>query len=239
MSSLTLRYLPEIIEKAKDQDTDRQSVNGSAVAETNFVRAVLSYGSYDRYYFLWDLQESLEQGKVRLSEYPNPERAELVLLEDYDKLKAIDRMAMFIGDSQLSKLAHLRNARGRAIWPVTALTFTLSHTRSLPEIIQALLGDIYHYDSLICLSQAGKKVMENILSKVCESITQRLNVPLSVKPGLPVIPLGIEASVFHPRDKIAARSRFDIPADHTVFLYLGRFSVHFKMDLFPLILCFA
>jgi hypothetical protein len=73
-----------------------------------FVKAILQHGTYDRYYFLCVPLGKTHEAREQLARYPNYERAELVLLDEYWKLKHVDQMVIFDSDPKLHIQAGLR-----------------------------------------------------------------------------------------------------------------------------------
>jgi glycosyltransferase involved in cell wall biosynthesis len=235
---LTLRDIPIVLNENNDRKFTTPMF-GASIARADLVRALFLHGTYERYYFLVQTPAHMAEAEYRLSLYPNTERAELVLLEDYARLKHIDQMALLVGQASLHELAHLRRSQGRMTWPVCGITMSLSYTGAILRVLEVLLEGLYSHDSLICISHAGRKVVENMIRQVSNFMSEKFQVQISYPGQLPVIPLGVDAELFTPREQPRARSRFGIAPDATVFLYVGRFSTRFKMDLFPLVLAFA
>lgn len=238
MRFLTLREIPIILGE-NDNKKHPVPVFGASIARADLVKALFRYGTYDRYYFLLRSPAQLEEAKYRLSFYPDHQRAELILLDDYAKLRHLDQMALLAGQASLQELAHFRRCHGRATWPVTGITMTLSYNGAVVKVMETLLQELYSHDALICISHAGRRVVENMIQHVCDFLYRKFRVSVSYPGQLPVIPLGVDAELFKPREQLKARLRFSIPLDAIVLLYVGRFSTRFKMDLFPLILAFA
>jgi glycosyltransferase involved in cell wall biosynthesis len=234
MQSITLLSLPP-----SAGPSEKGIVWGADVVKSGFVKALLQHGTYDRYYFLCGASARLNEAKEQLARYPNHKRAELVLLDEYWKLKHVDQMVIFDSDPILHTQAGLRKFQGRASWPITGVTHSLSHHTYLPYAIQTILADIYEYDCLICTSHAGRRAVENILSGLCEYLEQKYRTPFLPKFQLPVIPLGIDVEQFQPGKKVDARRRCGLSEEHVIFLYVGRFSIDYKMDLFPLVMAFS
>jgi D-inositol-3-phosphate glycosyltransferase len=237
MKCLTITTMPGMEEATKDKDNN-VSVYGAAIAKTEMVRALLLHGSFDRYYFISDSLYSAGEVQDILSSYPNHEKVRVVLLDDFHQLREINRMVFFAGDASLSELAYLRASQGRSNWPVTGITHALSHARGINMALSSFFAGLQEYDCLVCTSHAGRQAVEKIIQRLADRLSSQIGVALKWKVKLPVIPLGIDASLYQPRDKQAARDRLMIPPGHTVFLYIGRFSAASKMDPFPLILSF-
>jgi glycosyltransferase involved in cell wall biosynthesis len=240
MPSLILPEIPQTQEHDKGESPSKRTIWGAGTARAGFVRALLQHGSYDRYYALCEDQISLNRARARLACFPNHERIELVSIDEYRKLRNVDQMILFCPDPFLHKLISLRKLQDRCDWPAIGLTHSLSPNQGVSIVLQWILGGFREHDCLVCTSDAGRKVMRNLLSHLCDELARRHRFSLVAHAlRLVVIPLGVDAAGFEPRNKSDARARCKLPADATVFLYLGRFSTAYKADLFPLILAFS
>jgi D-inositol-3-phosphate glycosyltransferase len=240
MPFITLLSIPPFTEDVKAQFPDKAQVYGARVANNGLVKAFLQHGNYDRYYFLCSKPQKAQEAKEDLARYPNQERAELVMLDEYEKLKCLDQMILFNPTPMLHSLAGMRKLHGRVNWPITGLTHTLSGNGGwLAYSLQGILGDIYEHDSLVCTSLAGRCVVERFIGSLCSYLERKYSASFFPKCRFQVIPLGIDADQFQPGDKIKARKYCQLPEDHMILLYVGRFCPHNKMDLFPLVLAFS
>jgi D-inositol-3-phosphate glycosyltransferase len=238
MPCVVLKDVPPLIETEKDRNADQVSVTGSAVAQAEIVKALLLYGTYDRYYFLCN-SLNLAEARSRLALYPNHQRAQFISSEEETGPSDVSEVVLFTGTSLLSELCHFRKMLAHPRWPVVGITHALSYLEGIPHAFLLLLEAFDSYDCMICTSNAGEKALQNIFRQLSSAIEDRLQLSLSFRGRLPVIPLGVDETVFCPRDQAEARRRLNIPLDSTVFLYLGRLSAAFKMDPFPLLLHFS
>jgi D-inositol-3-phosphate glycosyltransferase len=239
MFHVTLPSIPLPQESYKDQNPQRVSVSGAEVAKLGFLKALLRYSACERYYLVCETQRKVNEAKDRLACYPQQERIEPVLLDDYHRLRQIEEMILFHPDPALQPLVNLRAFKGRRTWPIVGLTHSMSGGPGFWFVFGALLEALYSYDCLVCTSEAGRKAGEGILANMNAASMRKYGKPLSSRLQLPVIPLGTDAEVFQPRDKVEARERCKLPQDRVLFLYLGRFSTQYKVDLFPLVLAYS
>jgi D-inositol-3-phosphate glycosyltransferase len=237
MNSLVFSSIPEIIEKEKDIRRDKVSLGGASVVQADLVQSLLTYGTYDNYYFLSSLNPV--DSKQRLSAYQNSERGQIISYGDLSRLKGIDRMIMLKGRMYIRELLDIRRFHGRSTWPVVGIIHALSYSGMLPHALVTYLENKRPYDSLICTSRVGRRVLEQMFSGFSKGLEERLGVPVAYQARLPVIPLGTDTETFRPRDQAEARRGLGIQPDATVFLYLGRISMIDKMDPFPLLLTFC
>jgi hypothetical protein len=219
MTFLTFRGVPRVIEEDKDRNAANISITGFDVAQADLVKAFLSYGTYDKYYFLLTTLEPIEDAKARLTLYPNHERAELIGADNLESIKEQDRMVLFTGSSLIAQLAHLRKVNGQTSWPVVGLTHALSYLAGIQHALLMLLDEFFAYDCLICTSKAGQRALHNVFHQLSSHLDNRLRIETSYNGRLPIILLGTDANHYCPRDKAEASSRLGVPADHTVFLY--------------------
>jgi D-inositol-3-phosphate glycosyltransferase len=234
MRSVTLLSVPPQIDSP-----EKGIVWGADIAKTGFVKALLSHGTSDRYYFLCDSPNKLHETQKQLAGYEHNDRAEVVLLRDYWKLRHIERMVVFNSDPMLHTQASFRRLYGQIRWPVTGVTHSLSHVTRLAHSIQTILSDVFEYDSLVCTSMAGRRAIQNLIASVSGYLERKYHVSFLPAFQLPIIPLGIDTREFHKADKLEARRRCGLPDDRIVFLYVGRFSTRYKADLFPLLLAYS
>lgn len=235
---LIIDEIPPLIEQEKDSQPNTP-VAGAAVAETELVKAFLSCGSCERYYFLGNPLLSAEESRSRLAQYPRSDKTEIVSADELAALSDLEGVALFSGSSFLQPLVQLRKVSGRADWPVVGVTHALSYLMGIPQAVFMLLDEMYDHDAVVCTSRAGRHALLNIFTQLGAFLNHRLDRAVSFAGQMPVIPLGVDLSRFQPRDKFEARARLGIPADSTVFLYFGRFSPADKADLFPLLLTFC
>jgi len=239
MKSLVFRDIPPKVEKFKDSDPGKVKLAGHNVAQAGIAQALLSHGTYDRYFFLRDTRATIVDARERLAQYNDRDRAEIIHFDDFPQPGAADQMVLFTSNETLPDLAHLRRVLVRPDIPCAGVVYSLSYSENITNALRMLLEDLYEYDALVCISHSGRRVIEGILQSHSDYITSRLGVSLPYRFRLPVIPLGIDTDLFRPRDKAEARLRLGIPDDYTVFLYLGRLSLADKMDPFPLVLTFC
>lgn len=239
MVQLTLCSLPPIVEENKESYANKVTILGAKVAGAEFVKALLTYGTYDRYYILWDTSDSVSVAQNRLEKYPNHERIQIIPVEHFANLRGVDKMLLFKGSPRIHDLAHFRRFQGKPYWPIIGVTHTLSYPEELIYNLTALFEELYAYDAIICTSRSGQAAIKNIFQHLSDQIKSRIGVALKFPGQFPVIPLGVDTNTYRPRDKSEARLTLNLPLDHTIFLYFGRFSTIDKMDFFPLFLGFT
>lgn len=135
-------------------------------------------------------------------------------------------------DNQFKQMICLREGLGDDI-PVTFTIHCTSYPEYLEEFFFMLLNyPLRSYDTLICTSKAVKKAIQNIFNTLEE------RTGLKFRGGLEVIPLGVDTTVFSPKPLKTYRNEFQIKDEEFVILWIGRFDLSQKADLFPLLLTF-
>ncbi len=228
---------PSFLEIIKDAQQS-VTVYGAHVATSELFMAVLRYGSYDSYLLLGDYTDVQEN--AMLAAFVKSKRLKIITLEELSTLALInDEVILHTYNPFLYRPTFLRAKFGKGFWPVTGVTYTLSYYINLHEFLLNLTGDIHENDCIVCISQAAQQTLSTIFEMLSERLLRALNVNRGFRGQLTVIPLGVDCNRFQPRDKGKMREELEIPQDKVVFLYVGRFSMSDKMDLFPLILAFA
>ncbi|MGF9759833.1 glycosyltransferase family 4 protein [Microvirga sp. 0TCS3.31] len=113
-----------------------------------------------------------------------------------------------------------------------------------PATVSSLLSPAIHrsmiqpWDAIICTSTASKAVIETLFARQEDHLSRRLGATRSVRPQLPVIPLGVDCEARAPRSerRDEARSSLGIGPDDFVVLFLGRLSFHAKANPTPMYL---
>ncbi len=221
------------------KDTQQSvTVYGAHVASSDLFTAFLQYGSYDSYWGLGDYAD-IQKSPV-LPEFVNSKRLKIITLDNFSTLAlANDEVIIHTYTPFLYAPTFLRAKFGRNFWPVTGVTYTISNYGILYEFFLNLTGDVHKNDCIVCISQAVQQALKAIFEMLSERLAKACNVDMRFKGQLNVIPLGVDCNRFQPRDKGKMREELAIPQDKVVFLYVGRFSMSDKMDLFPLLLAFA
>lgn len=121
---------------------------------------------------------------------------------------------------------------------------TVSHHGLLPSNLSRTFGldlltcDSRCYDAIVCTSNAARSIIQNTMRHTQELPALRHGTSPLFRGRLEVIPLGVDPSVYQPRDKRPLRERFGLPPDAVVVLWFGRFDFPGKTNLLPLLRVF-
>lgn len=144
------------------------------------------------------------------------------------------QLAVFhaVGISALLPTIRARNRFAPSL-PVTAIHHTISYPSEYETLLPLLLGGLDSRDTLICTSPAALGALEELFAILSA------RAPCEVlRPTLSYIPLGVDTSLYTPRDKSEARALLSLPQDAKLVLWIGRFSLGDKVDLLPLMQAF-
>ncbi len=144
--------------------------------------------------------------------------------------------SLFVPGPGLGDYARQRSAFGNGAWSLCGVTHTTSSAHAMDAIVELVTAPVQPWDALICTSAAVKDNVERVLQAEVDYLQQRLGITKLVLPQLPVVPLGIDTSVFAFDDaaKQASRSALGIAEDELVVLYVGRLSFHAKAHPFAM-----
>ena len=137
------------------------------------------------------------------------------------------------GDGILTN--RIRYHLSETVFPTITVQHGLSaHNLLYDRYTRILMSPHYATDSFVCTSEACKNALQNIFSQISERLASSLNVRLTFKGRLDVIPLCVDTETFKPRDKAKLRAGLRIPPNSCVLLYVGYLS-QVKADLLPLL----
>jgi glycosyltransferase involved in cell wall biosynthesis len=139
----------------------------------------------------------------------------------------------------LQFLSGVRRRAARSLFPIITTHHTLSHASELYWLfLPLLLADSYRCDSLVCTSKAARGSFLGILGATRERFRARYGLDLKYQGRVDVIPLGVDTTLFRPREKQSLRAKLGLQRDALIILCLGRISIVDKADLFPLLRVF-
>lgn len=225
---------------------------GRNVANHEFLKALLTHGTYQAYhFFLPDLQH-LEVFRQRLA-LLIPDQAlarrvhATVQVALGESLQDHDFTVFHQSDFTrlLPYLAPFRDKHARAPFPITGVTHSLNTSIMPLRYLQLGLADLKPYDAIVCTSRAGMQVVQKSFDQMAGRLWAQRGWRLNLNAQLAHIPLGIDDARFaftpsrqpvpgRPTQK-QARQALHLPLEGGLLLSLGRLSARTKMDLHPLI----
>ncbi|MFT5285936.1 MAG: D-inositol-3-phosphate glycosyltransferase [Planctomycetota bacterium] len=213
---------------------------GRMIANTAFIEALGKYSKFDRFRFY--IGEHADEATIqKLFGNSLADRIEIRnLLHLEQDFSAADFTAMHYGAhlDRFGDLTWLRDRYATKNIPITGQIHSLSYPRSLNDYMRFYLLPPRETDAILCSTESGKRVVENSLNELRESLRAKGTEMSALQCEMPVIPLGIDAKTLQGGDGAKLRSELDIPSQAFCALALARFSEFDKMDLFPLLLAF-
>lgn len=134
-------------------------------------------------------------------------------------------------------LVYLRNQYAKNKFPITGLIHSLNGMETNYHALKILVAPLASYDTIICSSKAGKKVVENVFDELAITMGKDTN-SLNYKGSYSIIPLGINENFLEKLDTSISRKQLSISQDSLVFLSLGRISPQTKYDPYPMLQTF-
>ncbi len=231
---------PLVLEKF----SDKRMIYGAWLASERFYKGILNYGTFNEYHFFINSSADAREFKDNLTSFcPEPDRVKVIKIDEMIPcLKKIEYTTFFTDNiPALTEITYLRSHYAKALFPIAAIMpSTISYPQMLrEEFFNNMLSDTQPFDSLICTSRAQLKAIQNLNRLVSGYFKRRRSRDIIRYNGrLDLLPMGIKASDYDKIDKFQARKKLNLPHNKIIILYLGRFSIHDKMDLEPLLVAF-
>ncbi|RHL47889.1 glycosyltransferase family 4 protein [Eubacterium ventriosum] len=214
-------------------------VYGYDVAANELIDSILMYSNSNKVTCFYEPEQYQESILLRKINKANRNRMDckLDMISEYDLLfgnvKNVDIQVLHNVDNQFVQLCGLREALGLNI-PITFTIHCASYPQYLDEyFLPMVISPLRPYDVFICTSEAVRDAVRKLLKKV-ESYTGR-----ECDLRLEIIPLGIRTDKFKQGNKTELRQKYGIDPNDFVILWLGRFEIEQKADLYPLLLVFS
>jgi len=148
--------------------------------------------------------------------------------------------AFHVPDPQINNWAWKRMPWGDAAFSIIGIIHTLCTVDVQEAIGQFHTSPLRHWDALICTSTAGKKAIENLLSRQEEWLKKQKKCTYFERPQMPIIPLGIHHEKWEPHPskeeaKAKARQLLGVGSDAKVILITGRIDMQTKFQPAPML----
>jgi glycosyltransferase involved in cell wall biosynthesis len=214
---------------------------GRLVANHDFIKALLRYGSFDQYVLAnpsagnhRDLIAAFDTWGL---DAPSRARVRGIPLVDLPGILARERFHVFhVGGwgAFMPGLHHLRVRHACHPWPITGMIFSIHGRDIFDYAVRLAHAELCPYDAVSCLSRDGRDAFAKLLDIAATVAGRRFAGRLEP------LPLGLDDDVVDTKgDREAARRRLKIAPEAVVLLVLGRITPSQKMDLAPLFKAFA
>jgi glycosyltransferase involved in cell wall biosynthesis len=214
---------------------------GRLVANHDFVKALLRYGTWDEYVFSGPSVSNLRAFEAAVEQWPLDEgRKRQVRCVAFPQLSDLLRRrahtAMHVGGWGyfMPGLHYLRGRLGCNHWPITGVTHSLHGRDVIDDAVRLSHAVMSPADAIFCTSRDGLEALKRLLQGASDIAGRRFEGRLLH------VPLGIDDGLFVAAgDGARARARLRIPDAAVVLLTLGRLTPSQKMDLGPWLRVFA
>jgi glycosyltransferase involved in cell wall biosynthesis len=214
---------------------------GRLVANYEFAKALLRYGTFDEYVFANTSRANLQAFAQTVQEWGLPaDRLSRVRYVGYLDLPALLRNQAFhvfhLGGwgAFMPGLHYIRSRYASNPWPITGVTHSLNGREVIDHAVRMSHARMAPYDAVFCTSLDGREALRRLLDGGSAIAGRRFDGQLEH------LPLGLDDDLIDARgNRERARARLRIAADAVVLLVLGRMTPFQKMDLGPLLRTFA
>lgn len=148
-----------------------------------------------------------------------------------------ERGLLYRPDSNIVVHARERLRLGAASYSLCGVTHTLSSHGPADSIAEMATGPVMPWDALVCTSTAARSFVDGVLSAQEDYLAWRFGQPLAtVRPQLPVIPLGVHCDDFaaDADDRAQARAGLGVGPDEVCALFAGRLTFNGKAHPFQM-----
>jgi glycosyltransferase involved in cell wall biosynthesis len=144
---------------------------------------------------------------------------------------------LFFSGPNLAKAATQRSFVGSRAYALTGVTHTTAGYWPMKSLANLASAPVHPWDALVCTSRAVATMVDQILRAEEARLAERLGATRFPRPLLPLIPLGVDAAHFTPREewRAAWRERLGIGAEEVAALYVGRLTRHGKAHPLPML----
>jgi glycosyltransferase involved in cell wall biosynthesis len=229
-SSPAIRFLPG------DFETTRQDLMGRLVANRSFLEGLIKYGGLEMLHAYTPQQACLGTTLEQLARDLNASMPFRVI-EGHQLDQLTEVGGLMLCDPNLVANARARSFVGARAYALTGLTHTTADFAAMGMIADLATAPVQPWDALICTSRAVAAMVKELLGVEEARLAERLGATRFARPLLPVIPLGIDAARFAPRQEWREtwRERLGIGAEEVATLYVGRLSRHGKAHPLPML----
>jgi alpha-maltose-1-phosphate synthase len=207
--------------------TQRTRLMGMQMANAGWLAAYLEHGAPGRIPI-----NARDQGTYEAFRAQFPTRRETRLIAHHDVAALSEPGCLILPTPELGAHAALRSAVAPGGFSLCGVTHSLSSPLVLDALRALLVAPVYAWDAVVCTSRAARAVVQSLLDSQAELLERRFGARAVHRPGLPLIPLGIDTARFDPPDRVDRRAAFRATHQLTdnafVVISLGRMNPHYK-----------
>jgi alpha-maltose-1-phosphate synthase len=228
-------FAPAILIFPRLFDTAGKELVGRLVANRSFLQGLIRHGglaTLHGYAPLAGTGEACEQ-LARCLGAAMP----VSIIKGFRLDQLADIGGLVVPDPNLNAFARHRSFVGHRAYFLMGLTHTLAEIPAIALLQELATAPVQPWDALVCTSRAALAMVHEILRVEEARLAERLGATGFPRPLLPVIPLGVDAASFAPREewRMAWRERLGIGTEEVAALYVGRLSQHVKAHPLPML----
>ncbi len=216
-------------------DTETYQLMGRRVAGKEFAKGIVDNLEQDEELnILVYSKTEKEQLKTILRPYLNKDNSLNIKtsIKDFN-LNEIENL--HIPGADIEKWSAIRENYNSNKFSITGIIYTLCSNKIINGFKDYIFGGLENWDALVCISSAGKEVVNRTIDFYHESFERKYNINISKqkRPQLYTIPLAVndityDKSLTRVEKRSTSRSKLGISEDAIVILFLGRLSFHAK-----------
>ena len=205
-----------------------QNPFGKDVANMELYQALAQYGAYDPLTVL--THGAVDAAKLDAAFKPNGGASRIAGGRITQQGLAEEAGALLRGFPKVSDMAWMRRRMvGDAAYSLLGLVHTLAPPAIRMDIAAHAIAPLHPWDALICTSPSVQSALTVMFDEYGEYLSTRFGGGKIVRPSLPLVPLGVEASRFaamadRPAQRASRRAAFGLGDDDILVLWVGRLS---------------
>lgn len=221
--------------EAECYSTSQPQLMGRNAAGEGFLRSFARHSGVDKFYcHCGDVMEFSKH----LTDLSGKEsiQVEDIPVSESHRLEEVG--CLYAPDPRMSEHAWRRRQSG-ADYSLCGVVHTTCSIPAMDAIIASMMAPCMPWDALVCPSTCVKATVDQLYGAQYEYIDRRFGAlcsKASVVPQTPIIPLGVDCSLYEHSDEHRKvwRERLGIKDEDFVFLNFGRLSYHAKSNPLPM-----
>src|SRR5689334_12869756 len=179
-------------------ETNRLDLRGRPVANRGFLQALIRYGGLEVLYGYTSRPAVTGAAFEQLAR----DLGATMPIHVVDRLEQLAEIGgLDIRDPSLAIAARQRSFVGPRAYALTGVTHTLSDAPTMTMIADIITAPVQPWHALVCTPRSTAAMVDGMLQAEEARLAERLGVTRFPRPLLPVIPLGIDAARFAPREE--------------------------------------
>jgi starch synthase len=227
---------PAILYEGGNYEVARAAPMGAHMASQELLRGLIKYGQLET------LHGYMGSRHVKVPEFERLARdlgatMPICTIQPHQLNELAELGILFSSHPNLAFCATQRSFVDARAYALAGVTHTTSGYWPMKCLADLAVAPVQPWDALVCTSRAVAAMVEQMLQAEEARLAERLGATRFTRPLLPLIPLGVDAAYFTPREewRAAWRKRLGIEAEDVVAIYVGRLTRHGKAHPLPML----